>query len=173
MNGLNTACVTPVTRRLLGNAPRSNSMRYARRPARACNQRIAMQDTGSEVRQLLGLSRRPSPEERLAGAVILRAVQDCTRLYLDPNPAGPTRSGGRGHRPILSSGNAKRTDEGEKIRPRYVYRDDGRAQGIQADTARSFLSQQSLMLSFWCSLLQIRPELIIDVYTRTIRRTSP
>jgi predicted RNA-binding Zn-ribbon protein involved in translation (DUF1610 family) len=60
-----------------------------------------------------------------------------------------------------------------KRRSRYVYRDDGSVRGIDADTARAFLSQPNGMLTFWCTLLQINPELIITVYTRTIQQPVP
>jgi len=139
-----------------------------------------MRATGDGVREMIGLSRRMSPEERLAGAVILRAIQDCARMY-------------RRHQPTESPVN--RTPETQDAAPsarfatwpptrggwrsrattrtRYVCRDYGLKQSIDAVTARTFLSQPSEILSFWCNILGVSPELIINVYTRTIRQTAP
>lgn len=123
-----------------------------------------MREPGDAVRAMIGLRRHMNPEERLAGAVILRAVQDCSRMYLDPRR--PTGSWSNRIPGTVKSGSPPK-------RNRYVYRDDGRVRGIDADTARVFLSRPSALLTFWCNVLGVSPDLIIDVYTRTICQPPP
>jgi hypothetical protein len=118
-----------------------------------------MHDAGEEMRKMIGLSRCTTPEERLATAVIFRAVQDCTRGYRVTVP----QVGNDGTPCVTKAGTPK-------TRTHYMCRDDGRIRGKAAHTARIFLSQPSATLTFWCDILQISPKRIIEVYTRTIRQ---
>ena len=121
-----------------------------------------MHDAGEEMRKMIGLSRCTTPEERLATAVILRAVQDCARVHsvLVPDL-------GRDGAPLLMKSGKPKT------RFRRICRDYGVVRGRAARTARVFLSQPSATLTFWCDILQVSPEHIIEVYTRTIRQPAP
>ena len=116
-----------------------------------------MYEGGEGVRVMVGLSAQSSGEERLATAVILQAVRDCSSVHVVQIPERGTDGA-----PLLTITGCPKT------RGQRTYHDNGR-EGHLAMSARSFLSKPNSALTFWCSILHVHPDHIHDAYFKTIR----
>lgn len=106
----------------------------------------------------LKTGRKTSPTERIAAAVILQAVKDCshpTFRYI------PQR--GKDGAPLYAANGRPKT-----YRQR-TYVDDGSARGPDAATARAFLTTPNAALTFWCAALGIHADYIRTNYLRNVR----
>jgi|TARA_R110000824_G_scaffold21078_6_gene78886 hypothetical protein len=121
------------------------------------NKLYRVNDSEGGVRELLGSVRDTEPEERIAVAVLLRAMKDCSRSSYVEAP-----SLGKDGEPLhLMDG----TPRMKKI---LVYRDRV-SYGRVAQEARTFLSTPNEMLSFWCDILFIHPGHVNDVYKAKVK----
>ena len=157
MNGLSSVCVTPVTRPYSGNVPHSSSMLRVTRQKHDRSGKDSMYDGSEAVRVMVGLSAQSNGEERLATAVILQAVRDCSSVHVVQIPER-----GKDGAPLFTITGCPKT-HGQR-----TYHDNGR-EGQLAMSARDFLSKSNSALSFWCSILQVHPDHIHDAYFKTIR----
>tara|TARA_R110000824_G_scaffold100768_1_gene239463 strand:- start:174 stop:563 length:390 start_codon:yes stop_codon:yes gene_type:complete len=116
-----------------------------------------MYDVGEAAKAMVGLSYRSTGEERLATAVIMQAVKDCSSVHVIQVPER-----GKDGAPLFTITGCPKT------RGQRTYRDVGRI-GRLATTARDFLSKPNAALTFWCNVLQIHPDHIHDAYLNTIQ----
>jgi hypothetical protein len=113
-----------------------------------------------DIKHLMGVARHTEAHERLAVAVLLQAVKDCSRA----TSMRVQERGQGGQKLFLRSGEPRMTS----VR---IWRDVGKY-GYVAAEARSFLSTPNEMLSFWCSILSIHPDAINEAYRTTIKGNS-